>query len=152
MRISSFGQCGEAPAAINDRLNTALLKAFPEHNEAGKRSGSSGSRASTAPPRASGSMRSIWCSAISATKARCASYAKGWQLNELQLLLGHSNLVQTSTYLGIGNEAVMDAMARHGSGAKVIAPNVEGNPQGQSEAIRGGKPGPKRGSRYQVTH
>jgi integrase len=147
-----FGQCGEAPAAINDRLNTALLKAFPEHNEAGEAVGIQ------------------WVKGVHGTAARqrldeinlvfgdlrhegaLRKYAKGWQLNELQLLLGHSNLVQTSTYLGIGNEAVMDAMARHGSGAKVIAPNVEGNPQGQSEAIRGGKPGPKRGSRYQVTH
>jgi integrase len=115
-----FGQCGEPPVEINDRFNTAQLKAFPELGEDGQ------------------PIRYDWVKGVHGPAARARldaidllfgdirhegalrKYREGWLLNELQMLLGHTNLVQTSTYLGVGNEEVMRAMERHGAGAKVL--------------------------------
>ena len=45
-------------------------------------------------------------------------YPAGWHLNEIQRLLGHRNIQQTSTYLGVGNDDRAQEMIAHGSGGK----------------------------------
>lgn len=131
-----FGQCGEPPTDINDRFNTVLLKAFPTQNEDGEAVGIQwvkGVHGAAARQRLDeidllfGDLRH---------EGALRKYRTGWKLNELQVLLGHSNLVQTSTYLGVGKEEVLQAMERHGSGAKVLTENLACNPVVQSDAIR----------------
>ena len=125
-----FGHGAEVPVDINDRFNTALLKAFPGDAKRDWRNGTHGPAARQrldAIDLVFGDLRH---------EGALRRYEDGWLLNELQVLVGHTNLVQTSTYLGVGNVEVLRAMARCGAGAKVPVAIEACNPKMQSDAIR----------------
>jgi hypothetical protein len=63
-------------------------------------------------------------------------YRAGWHVNEIQRLLGHRNIQQTSTYLGVGNDDLAQAMIAHGSGATEAFHGVPAWPRMQSDAIQ----------------
>ena len=71
-------------------------------------------------------------------------YRVGWHLNEIQRLLGHRNIQQTSTYLGVGNDDLAQAMTAHGSGGKTALDGVPAWPRMQSDAIHASLPGKPR--------
>jgi integrase len=134
-----FGQFGKPPVEITDRFKTALLKAFPS-TETATIEWVKGVHGPAARQRLDeidvlfGDLRH---------EGALRKYETGnWSLNKLQVLLGHSNLVQTSTYLGVGNLEVQQAMEQHGSGinlgdgpeAKVMG---RGEPMQSAQAIRG---------------
>lgn len=106
-----FGECGEAPSKITARFCTMLLRAFaPTDFGYDWKNGSLG-------PRAQAELRVIdLVFSDLRHEGALRKYYSGWKLNELQALLGHTNLKQTSTYLGVGNEEVLRAMQVHGSG------------------------------------
>jgi integrase len=141
-----FGQCGEEPTDINDRFNTMLLKAYTPGGNlqwVNGDHGPLGRRLLDQIDLIFGDFRH---------EGALRKYRAGWTLNEIQLLLGHTNLVQTSTYLGLGKEEVLRAMARQGAGAKVPT-EIEGcNPRMQSDAIRAPKQGKKQRGKQVITH
>jgi hypothetical protein len=63
-------------------------------------------------------------------------YRAGWHLNEIQRLLDHRNIQQTSTYLGVGNDDLAKAMIAHGSGVTQALDGVPAWPRMQSDAIQ----------------
>ncbi len=70
-----------------------------------------------------------------------------------ELPLGHTNLVQTSTYLGIGKEEVLRARARHGAEAKVIADSAATNLNYHKLPHRVPKTGDfRKGGKQEITH
>ena len=78
----------------------------------------SGSTASPARCPVGGWPRSISLFSDLRHEGALRKYRAGWHLNEIQRLLGHRNIQQTSTYLGVGNDDLAQAMIAHGSGAK----------------------------------
>jgi integrase len=135
-----FGTCGEPPVDINDAFRTLLLRAFPAHDEHGRElprdwvNGKLG-------PKAQQRLADIdLLFSDLRHEGALRKYRQGWHLNEIQRLLGHRNIKQTSTYLGVGNEDLAHAMAQYGSGATLDAgevPEMPGGPRMQSDAIQG---------------
>jgi integrase len=68
-------------------------------------------------------------------------YRAGWHPNEIQRLLGHRNIQQTSTYLGVGNDDLAQAMIAHGSGGKQA---LDGVPAWTTDAIQTAESGQPR--------
>ena len=127
-----FGECGGKPVEINDRFNTAVLKAFPVQNEQGEPvpvEWSNGTHGAAARARLD-EIDLVFSDLRHEGALR--KYRRGWRLNEIQTLLGHMSLTQTSTYLGVGHEEVQRAMREYGSGAKVESVDDGCNPQLQS--------------------
>jgi integrase len=55
---------------------------------------------------------------------------RGWPVSHVQVMLGHANLSQTSTYLNLTENSLQDSMAKYGTEPlHVVAPEPDQEPQ-----------------------
>jgi integrase len=138
-----FGRCGNPPVDINDAFNTLLLRAFPARDAAGQALPREWVNGKLGPASRRRLAEIDLLFSDLRHEGALRKYRAGWHLNEIQRLLGHRNIQQTSTYLGVGNDDLAQAMTAHGSGTKTELNGVPGWPRMQSDAIqasRSGKP------------
>jgi integrase len=131
-----FGRCGNPPVDINDAFNTLLLRAFPARDAAGEALPREWVNGKLGPASRRRLAEIDWLFSDLRHEGALRKYRAGWHLNEIQRLLGHRNIQQTSTYLGVGNDDLAKAMIAHGSGAKMALDGVPGWPRMQSDAIQ----------------
>jgi integrase len=150
-----FGSCGEPPVDIHDAFNTLVLRAFPARDEHGRELPRDWVNGKLGPKARQRLAEIDLLFSDFRHEGALRKYRQGWHLNEIQRLLGHRNIKQTSTYLGVGNEDLAQAMATHGSGATRTVEGVPAAvdwPRMQSDAIQTQPPAPARRRSKMVSH
>jgi integrase len=131
-----FGRCGNLPVDINDAFNTLLLRAFPARDTAGQALPRDWVNGKPGPVSRRRLAEIDLLFSDIRHEGALRKYRAWWHLNEIQRLLGHRNIQQTSTYLGVGNDDLALAMRTHGSGAQNELDGVPAWPRMQSDAIQ----------------